>query len=198
MTRWDNTDWQGLYIKTVGVEFPKSLEVGTSGNKRLTISADNMFFDKSGASLELNAQDVLSAKTGKLGGWSFSLDNINLSFLQNDFKNCKFNGKFDVPLLEGQIAYTCNILRIMKNGAPSGDYAYIFKTQQTDKLSLDFILAKATWNKKQTYMLVEATPTTPGGALKSRQQGNDPLCRQGNQTQQQLLFPHRPLVAGIR
>lgn len=168
VTRWDNTDWQGLYIKTVGVEFPKSLEVGTSGNKRLTISADNMFFDKSGASLELNAQDVLSAKTGKLGGWSFSLDNINLSFLQNDFKNCKFNGKFDVPLLEGQIAYTCNILRIMKNGAPSGDYAYIFKTQQTDKLSLDFILAKATWNKKQTYMLVEATPTTPGGALKTK------------------------------
>ena len=160
--------WKGVYIKTVGVLFPKSLEIGTGTNKRLSISADNMFFDKSGASLELGANDVLSAKTGKLGGWSFSLDKAYLTFIQNDFKNCKFTGKFDVPLLDGQIAYTCNILRQMKNGKANGDYVYIFKTQQTNKLSLDFLLAKATWNKKQTYMLVEAAPKTAGGALSTK------------------------------
>ncbi len=160
--------WEGLYIKTVGVQFPKSLEIGTGTNKRLSISADNMFFDKSGATLELGANDVLSAKTGKLGGWSFSLDNINLTFIQNDFKNCKFNGKFDVPLLDGKIAYTCNILRLVTNGSPNGNYAYIFKTQQVDGLSLDFFLAKATWDKKQTYMLVEATPKSTGSDLETK------------------------------
>ncbi len=167
VTSWGGYEWQGLYVKTVGVEFPKSLEM-SSGSKRLSISADNMFFDKSGATLVLDAKDVVSAKTGKLGGWSFSLDNINLSFIQNNFKNCKFNGKFDVPLLDGKIAYTCNILRHVRNGRTTNDYAYIFKTQQTDKLSLDFLLAKATWNKKQTYMLVEATPQTEGGSLTTK------------------------------
>ncbi len=70
----DSKDWQGLYIKEIGIKFPKALEFGTSGDKRLSIAGQNMFFDKSGATLDITAANILSAKTGKAGGWEFSLD----------------------------------------------------------------------------------------------------------------------------
>jgi hypothetical protein len=133
--------WQGLYIKEISVKMPKSLEFGTGGDKRLEIAAKNMFFDQSGATLSISAKDVLSAKTGKVGGWSFSLESVNLSFIQNNFNNCKFNGKFSVPLLEGDIAYNCQILKLNnQQNSNAGNYAYIFKTQQVNNLSLETLM----------------------------------------------------------
>ena len=72
MVAGDKMTWQGLYIKEISVKMPKALEFGSNGDKRLAISAKNMFFDDSGATLEISADDVLSAKTGKAGGWAFS------------------------------------------------------------------------------------------------------------------------------
>lgn len=151
--------WQGLYIKEIGVKMPKSLEFGTDGDKRLSIAAKNMFFDRSGATLEIGADDILSAKTGKAGGWSFSLDKVHASFIQNDFSECGFSGRFDVPLLEGQMGYACQILKVNDlENSPAGNYAYVFKVQQMDDLSLDFFLATANFDEDLTYMLVEAVP----------------------------------------
>lgn len=151
--------WQGLYIKEIGVKMPKSLEFGTDGDKRLSIAAKNMFFDRSGATLEIGADDILSAKTGKAGGWSFSLDKVHATFIQNDFSECGFSGRFDVPLLEGQMGYACQILKVNDlENSPAGNYAYVFKVQQMDDLSLDFFLATANFDEDLTYMLVEAVP----------------------------------------
>ena len=151
--------WQGLYIKEISVKMPKSLEFGSSGDKRLAIAAKNMFFDDSGATLEIGADNVLSAKTGKAGGWAFSLDKVQASFIQNNFNDCGFSGKFDVPLLDGKLGYTCQILKVndLKNSA-AGNYAYVFKVQQVDDLKLDFFLATADFDDKLSYMLVEAVP----------------------------------------
>ena len=190
--------WQGLYIKEISVKMPKSLEFGTGGDKRLEIAAKNMFFDQSGATLSISAKDVLSAKTGKVGGWSFSLESVNLSFIQNNFNNCKFNGKFSVPLLEGDIAYNCQILKLNnQQNSNAGNYAYIFKTQQVNNLSLDFFLAQATFDKKLTYFLVEAVPegeklTTRvellmGGDLKIG--GTDYLQRKANSLPIKFTIP---------
>lgn len=155
----DVLTWQGLYIKEISVKMPKSLEFGSSGDKRLKIAAKDMFFDDSGATLVVSADDVLSAKTGKAGGWAFSLDKLQASFIQNDFNNCGFSGKFDVPLLDGKIGYSCQILKVndLKN-TPAGNYAYVFKVQQVDDMKLDFFLATAEFNKDLSYMLVEAVP----------------------------------------
>lgn len=154
--------WQGLYIKKIGVKFPKSLEIGSKGNERLELAASDMFIDKSGATLDLGADKVLKAQTGKVGGWSFSLDKIGLSFVQNDFKDCHFSGKFSVPLLSGKIGYSCQIMKMTSNTKNAGQFAYVFKTQQVDNLSLDFFLAEAKFKKDQTYFLLESLPTSTG------------------------------------
>lgn len=158
----DSKDWQGLYIKEIGIKFPKALEFGTSGDKRLSIAGQNMFFDKSGATLDITAANILSAKTGKAGGWEFSLDKLYVSFLQSNFSKCGFSGKFGVPLLKGTIAYTCQIQKMTSDPNNKGLYAYMFKTQQVDNLSLDFFLAQATFKKDQTYFLLESVPDNSG------------------------------------
>ena len=151
--------WQGLYIKEIGVKMPKTLEFGTDGDKRLEIATKNMFFDDSGVTLEIEADDILSAKTGKAGGWAFSLDKVHATFVQNDFNECGFSGKFEVPLLDGTVGYACQILKVndLKNSV-AGNYAYVFKVQQLDSLKLDCFLATANFDKKLSYMLVEAVP----------------------------------------
>lgn len=158
----DINNWEGLFIKKVGILFPKTLEFGDNADKRLEVSAENMYFDKSGASLNAKAANILSAKTGKAGGWEFSFDKVYLSFLQNNFNDCGFSGKFAVPLLSGQIAYDCKIKKLTSNTNAGKQYAYIFKTQQVEGLSLDFILANATFNKDQTYFLLESVPDANG------------------------------------
>jgi len=153
--------WQGVFIKKLSVKFPKALEFGdvADSDRRFSIETTDMFFDKSGATLAIDANELLKAKTGKMGGWGFSIDNVGLKFLQNDFSNCHFSGTIDVPLIEGSIGYACNVYKLKKKEQDEDlQYAYVFKTQQTDKLSLDFFLAKANFKKDQTYLLVEATP----------------------------------------
>ena len=159
MVAGDVLTWQGLYIQEISVKMPKTLEFGSSGDKRLNIAATDMFFDDSGATLEIGAEDILSAKTGKAGGWAFSLDKVQASFIQNNFNECGFSGKFDVPLLDGKLGYNCQILKVnnLKN-SEAGNYAYVFKVQQVDDLKLDFLLATAEFDEKLSYMLVEAVP----------------------------------------
>lgn len=157
-----DVDWQGLFIRKVGVQFPKALEFGDKGNKRLDMSVNDMFFDQSGATLVAEVNNALSAKTGKCGGWAFSLDKVSLSFLQSDFNDCHFSGKFAVPLLNGDIGYDCQILHLTSDPAQEGQYAYVFKTQQVENLNLDFLLATAKFEKDQTYFLLEALPDKKG------------------------------------
>jgi hypothetical protein len=162
-----DVQWQGLYIKEVSVELPKSFEFGTNSDKRLKVSLENMYFDKSGATFSATVNNILEAKTGKVGGWSFSMDKIFLNVMQDDFRDCGFSGTFSVPLLRdaedkaAKIGYDCRILKI-KEGVGAGENAYIFKTQQVGDVSLDCFLAQTTFDKKQTYFLVEAAPDGSG------------------------------------
>ncbi len=157
-----DNDWQGLFIKEISIKFPKSLEVGTDGDKRLKIAAQNMFVDKSGATLDVAAANILSVKTGKLGGWAFSLDKVYASFLQDDFNRCGFSGAIEVPLLDGTIGYECKMMKLSTKPEDASKFAYVFKTQQVEGLSLDFFLGKATFEKDQTYFLLESLPDKDG------------------------------------
>lgn len=155
------TDWMGLYIGKVKCEFPKALEFGDDKeNNRLALEISNFFVDGNtgDVTFDAGAANVISAKTGKAGGWKFTLDNVGMRVVQNNFDQCYFNGKFAVPILKGDVGYRCNILPMSVANKPSGDYAYIFSTQQIDSLSLDLFLATTKFSKEQTYFLVEAVP----------------------------------------
>ena len=164
--RTNDKEWMGLYISKVGVKFPKAMEVGKEdgdGDRRLTLAAKDMFFDKSGVSLKFGAEDIISAKTGKLGGWAFTLDNVGVEFLQSNFEKAYFDGTMKLPLVNSDIAYTCNIYnqKRFKKENDNG-YAYIFKVQQVEDINFDFILAEANLEQKQTYFFLEAEDQADG------------------------------------
>ena len=164
--RTNDKEWMGLYISKVGVKFPKAMEVGKEdgdGDRRLTLAAKDMFFDKSGVSLKFGAEDIISAKTGKLGGWAFTIDNVGVEFLQSNFEKAYFDGNMKLPLVNSDIAYTCNIYnqKRFKKDNDNG-YAYIFKVQQVEDINFDFILAEANLEQKQTYFFLEAEDQADG------------------------------------
>ena len=165
-----DTEWMGLYVNDVKVKFPKAIEVGNDdkgGDKRLTLAARNLFLDASGLSLKFGAEDIVSAKTGKLGGWAFSLDNVGVEFLQSSFEKAYFDGSMKIPLIDSDIAYRCNIYNQKRFDADRDGYAYIFKVQQVKDVNFDFILAEATLEQKQTYFFLEAEDQ-PDGSTKTR------------------------------
>ena len=161
ITDGDDNSWTGLYISKLAVKFPKVLEMGSSG-KRLELAATGMFFDRSGATLDFGADNVLSAETGKLGGWKFCIDGAGASFIQNDFSKCYFKGSMRVPLITADIDYVCNIYSQHRFNKEQDGYAYVFKVQQVKDANFDFILANATLAKEQTYFLLEAEDQTNG------------------------------------
>ena len=162
----NDKEWMGLYVSEVKVKFPKAMEVGKEdgdGDRRLTLAAKDMFFDRSGVSLKFGAEDIISAKTGKLGGWAFTLDNVGVEFLQSNFEKAYFDGNMKLPLVNSDIAYTCNIYnqkRFKKTDA--NGYAYIFKVQQVEDINFDFLLAVANLEQKQTYFFLEAEDQADG------------------------------------
>ena len=168
----NDVDWQGLFIEKIDVLFPKSFEIGGETDKRFRATVSNMFFDKSGATMSAGFKDVFSAhngKDGKIGGWSFSIDDISLNFIQSNFDNCHFGGKIGVPLLKkssnedeyAKLGYDCQIRKALRDGKEIDNTAYIFTIQQIDdEMTLDFLIAKAKFDKKLTYFAVEAESGT--------------------------------------
>lgn len=162
--------WEGLYMKELSMSFPKSIKIGNQGES-MKVGLKDMFIDNSGISVDCGIENVINYRAGEsgtIGGFAFTMDEIGISIIQNDFRDCHFSGTLDVPLFKsekdvadgkGAIDYRCNIYnqRFTKKGTGKG-YAYIFKTSQVSNLNFDFVLGKLKLDKDMTYFLVEATP----------------------------------------
>ncbi|MBR1787604.1 MAG: BspA family leucine-rich repeat surface protein [Bacteroidaceae bacterium] len=181
----NDESWQGLHIGEIGIKFPKSLEIGEGSgdeDKRLSVKGEEMFFDNN-VTLKMTAENIFSAKEGKMGGWGISLDKAQLQIIQDDFDNCMFAGQLNVPLFGskekkkddkgkekfGNIDYTCEIRRltdprprskvteaINPTDLQKTRYSYVFLTESVDDLNFNCFVAQATLDAKQTYFLIEA------------------------------------------
>ena len=174
-------EWMGFYFEELSVAFPEFIELDNSGEgKRLSIEANKIIYDESGFSMTLAATNVLDQSTASMGGWRITLDEVYLSVLQNNFGSFGFNGRFDVPLLDGQIGYDAKVLYVDKgketiNNSPdpentqagsgsstdddddsSGEKVLkvVFETRQVDTLSLDFFVGTMDFEKDNTYFNV--------------------------------------------
>ena len=152
--------WEGLYIGEISVAMPKGIS-GTDG--RLKIAGKNMLFDRSGVTLDADLEELIGAK---VGDFSFEINRVGLSFIQNDFDNCHIDGKLTLPLLKGEkgdpaeIGLNCQIRKqIDDKGKKGEEFVYVFNTKSLNgDYMLDLFLAKLVLDDKLTYFLVEAEP----------------------------------------
>ena len=175
----DILKWQGLHIGKVEVGFPTSLElgaVGKKGDKRLWVGAEEMFWDNTGVTVTLGAENIFEAKEGTLGGWGISLKEAHVQIIQDDFDNCGFSGEINIPLLKkaqkdgeedkkddkrfGNVDYSCEIRNLTpaekRQKGERSRYSYIFLTENVGDLDFSFLVGQATLEEAQTYFLVEA------------------------------------------
>ena len=152
--------WEGLYIGEISVAMPKGIS-GTDG--RLKIAGKNMLFDRSGVTLDADLEELIGAK---VGDFSFEINRVGLSFIQNDFDNCHIDGKLTLPLLKSEkgdpaeIGLNCQIRKqIDDKGKKGEEFVYVFNTKSLNgNYMLDLFLAKLVLDEKLTYFLVEAEP----------------------------------------
>ncbi|MBQ7421979.1 MAG: hypothetical protein IJV27_07555, partial [Prevotella sp.] len=174
----EDRHWEGLYIHDMQVRFPKviafdsdttkqaKLDEAKGSTKAIAIALDYMMCDRSGVSCSFGLKNMLNATCGD---WKITIDKVNCDVVHSHFDNCGFEGKFTIPLLrqakankEGkhdvaEIAYQCKMYVQEKADQKGKEAVYIFATTQTCDVSLDFFLATAVFDQKQTYFLVEAT-----------------------------------------
>ena len=166
-------EWQGFYFEELSVQLPEFIELNDGGgDKRLKIGLHHTIYDDSGFSCEFAAKNIFDQHTTSMGGWRMSLDEINLTILQNEFSKFGFNGEFEVPLLEGTIGYDAKVFYADKNTGKAiakesseekqtvaseevdrenRAIKMIFETRQTDSLKLDFFACETNFKKEETY-----------------------------------------------
>lgn len=154
--------WEGLYIKDIAIKLPASMKIGSG---RMKLDMHDMFIDKSGLTMKGGVNNVYAGKTASMGGWSFSLDEIGISFIQSDFNNCYFKGDLGLPLLttddgkKAKLAYDCEIRRRISGAKLSDGTAFLFTVRPADNqnLNIDLFLAKVQLSKATTYFAAELT-----------------------------------------
>lgn len=162
--------WQGFYFEHLALRFPDYVKLSNKkksdnenveevSNNGLAVGIKDMMIDDSGFSAMFYGQNILDYETGNCGGWAFSLDELSVRIVQNDFKKFNMNGTFDVPLLDGKIGYEANVERVDKADGKKTTRV-IFETRQIDDLSLDFFLATAEFDKEQTYFNITSMDDT--------------------------------------
>ena len=148
----NDLSWQGLYINKLEVKMPK----GLVSDSQITLSADNMLVDVSGVSLTFNVNKLLNVS---YGGWKMRLDHIFMNIVQNNFKDCGFDGAMAVPLMKNNMAFKCNFYPFEREDG-STDFDCVLKCTNEDQLkniTFDFFLAELELDMKQTYFLLEST-----------------------------------------
>lgn len=154
----DDLSWQGLYINKLDVKMPK----GLVSDSQISLSADNMLVDVSGVSLSFNVNKLLNVS---YGGWKMRLDHIFMNIVQNNFKDCGFDGAMAVPLMQNNMAFKCNFYPFEREDG-STDFDCVLKCTNEDQLkniSFDFFLAELELDMKQTYFLLESTASENAG-----------------------------------
>ena len=161
--------WEGLYVGEISVAMPKGI-TGTDG--RLKIAGKNMLFDRSGVTLDADLEELIGAS---IGDFSFEINRVGLTFIQNNFDNCHIDGKLGLPILKGEkgepaeIGLNCQIRKQIDDKGKKGDeFVYVFNTKSLNgDYTLDLFLAKLELDDKLTYFLVEAEPQKKQGSEES-------------------------------
>lgn len=172
----DPMNWMGLYIDEISMTFPKALRISDKKedeDKGLKLGLRNLLWDKSGVSLTAfigsKENPVVDLKTGRLGGWALSLDEVAVNVLQGNFSDCHFNGMFEVPLLKGTFDYECKMNYVVgeelgklyeQHNIAGGDndekkFHLTFTTQQRDEMNMNFWVGDVNIDKDGSWFNID-------------------------------------------
>jgi TANFOR domain-containing protein len=106
--------WKGFFFTDLEASLPAIIK--RADKQPLVISVKNFMIDGQGITGDVIADNVLAITDGDLGGWYYSLDNINVRFVNSSFIKGGLNGKVLLPTSgapdnthQDELDYTCTL-----------------------------------------------------------------------------------------
>ncbi len=131
-------EFQGLFIKDIGVSMPEWI---SEKNSKVSFNIENAFYDEFGFNMNIAANNILDLKTGKLGGWGFSVNKIGIKIVQSSLREGFMNGRFIIPLASnetsGFIGYKAAMMK--KSNQDHLSYEFVIKPEGEEGLNYNFL-----------------------------------------------------------
>ena len=131
----DEKQWKGVYIESLMMGMPDDFECTSEdvekekdrmGN-RISLGLKKVIIDGTGFSGAIAIEDVFAVQTYKAGGWAFTLDEISVDIVQNNFNEFAMGGRVRAPLFEGDLKYKGSIKLLKQNGNETLGYEFSAK-----------------------------------------------------------------------
>lgn len=108
----DENYWEGFYVDGLTVKLPEEFKLKNNTSGRITLNVNQAMIDKLGFTGNINAENVFALKDGDMGGWDYSLDLIDVTFLKSALVEAEFSGSLVIPITKStqQLDYTAIIL----------------------------------------------------------------------------------------
>ena len=93
--------WKGFYLQELSVHLPNELTGGEAVDGT-TMGVRNVIIDDRGFTGSAFISPLLSLERGNLNGWAFSIDELSVNVIANQFHSVKFSGSINIPLFKGE------------------------------------------------------------------------------------------------
>lgn len=123
--------WTGIYIKSASIRLPEIFSKG----ERKKISAQNLIIDDQGFTGAISAQNIITLEQGNIGGWQYSLDKMNVKFVEGSFSAGSFEGNVLIPLSTKQA--------IKYNATLDGKGDFLFSASGLNGMEMDVDMLNA-------------------------------------------------------
>ncbi|TVR76700.1 MAG: hypothetical protein EA409_12940 [Saprospirales bacterium] len=139
-------DWTGFVLNKPVLKFPEYLK--KSDNSNIEVNISNIVMDNEGLWLHMDIENIL-AKTseGSLGGWGFSITNLNLDIRKSMLQGGGLEGDVNLPITEAGFAYNA----AFEAGDGQNSMKINFGILLQDEVEVDMIFAKFGIEENSTF-----------------------------------------------
>lgn len=99
-------EWRGFYMGELSVSLPSSF---STSNNPVVVGVEDVIIDDMGVSGSIFAENILPIEDGSLGGWPFSIEEVRITVLHNNFLAGGMAGKIKVPVFEDPMIYAATV-----------------------------------------------------------------------------------------
>lgn len=134
--------FEGLYMQQFKILLPEDFKTfNQMPGERTSFLAKDLILDATGITTLIKGADIIDLKTGNLGGWGFSLKNLELQITSSNFEKGKMDGQFLLPVSSTPLDYSGD-LHLVKDSL-----SHDFLIQPSDKMNWDIWKASVALNK---------------------------------------------------
>ncbi len=122
-TNFLNPTWQGFFISDLQVSLPSVIQ--RADKKPIGINVNNFMIDNQGITGDVISNNVLDINNGSLGGWYYSIDNIDVRFVNSSLISGGMSGKVLLPASgspqqnpQDELNYSCTLSQSSYGNGP--------------------------------------------------------------------------------